>query len=304
MSVYAKVWAYDQHPLQVDAEGNPKPDTRNPAAKAVLVALAEFPGVGQRECWPSQETLALMTDFEERTVRRHLAALEAQGFIRRTERRKQGQRLTDMVTLLGPVEAFGPSSKPPDTRSGRDAKATGQSDQSHRTECPGNRQEEPSNPTGGKETLKPVAAENRTQSQLLTDDFYRRLLDKHRVRLEKEQYAFHLGSFKNMLEKDEPTEEEIDRVLSHMVEVYPNAPKIRATKALQDVRLKRDTGEAWSGPAPWEKAGAQEKSYYEKLYPKKELAKPQLSAEEQRQLEEDRRLEAEVIRSVVGAELQ
>ncbi len=112
MSVYAKVWAYDQHPLQVDKDGSAKDDTRNPAAKAVLVALAEYPGVGQRECWPSQETLSVMTDFDVRTVRKHLDVLEKQGYIARKERHRDGKRTTDMVTLLGPVEVFGPSQVP------------------------------------------------------------------------------------------------------------------------------------------------------------------------------------------------
>lgn len=144
MSVYAKVWAYDQHPLQVDSEGKVKPGTRNPAAKAVLVALAEFPGVGQRECWPSQATLAGMTDFEERTVRKHLDVLERQGLISRTERRKKGQRLTDMVTLLGPIEAFGPAQKPPERHAGSNAEPPERHAANHRNVMPGNRHKEPS----------------------------------------------------------------------------------------------------------------------------------------------------------------
>lgn len=132
MSVYAKVWAYDQHPLQVDKDGNEKPETRNPAAKAVLVALAEHPGVGQRECWPSQETLSTMTDFDVRTVRKHLDVLQKQGYIARKERHRDGKRTTDMVTLLGPIEAFGPSQnatkKQPERGAGRK--------QSNRNVCP------------------------------------------------------------------------------------------------------------------------------------------------------------------------
>lgn len=153
MSVYAKVWAYDQHPLQVDTDSKtPKPGTRNPAAKAVLVALAEFPGVGQRECWPAQETISLMTDFDERTVRRHMAVLEAQGYIARKERRHKGHRLTDMVTLLGPIEAFGPGGKPPDRVSA--------SKKSHRTECP-----EPPDRVSGEPSLEPsVTSEDKSSS--------------------------------------------------------------------------------------------------------------------------------------------
>lgn len=153
------------------------------------------------------------------------------------------------------------------------------------------------NPTGGKGTLNPVAVENRTQSQLLTDDFCRRLRATHKVRLEQDQYEFHLGSFRNMLAQDEPTDEEIDRVIAHMVAAFPSAPKIRATKALQDVRLERDTGEAWNKPAPWEEAQEErrEKSYYEKKYP----TQPQKLPKELAALaEENRRLEAEMLKDV------
>lgn len=108
MSIWAKTWAYKQHPKRIDEDGN-KTDRKHPAAKSVLVALAEYPGPGQRDCWPSQQTLALMTDYSERQVRACLADLEAQGLIKRTERRrKDGSRRSDRVTLLGPLSAFGP----------------------------------------------------------------------------------------------------------------------------------------------------------------------------------------------------
>jgi hypothetical protein len=135
MSIWHKAWAYEQHPLQVDKEGNPKQGTKNPPAKAVLVALAEFPQPGVLICWPAQETLAEMTDYDERTVRRHMAALERQGYIKRTERwSKDHRRLSDQVKFLGPAERFGPGVKLPDTVTGSDdelpdrvSRATGQS---------------------------------------------------------------------------------------------------------------------------------------------------------------------------------
>ena len=108
MSIWAKKWAYEQHPKRIDDEDNIT-DKKHPAAKAVLVALAEYPGPGQRDCWPSQKTLADMTDMTDRQVRRCLSDLEAQGVIKRTERRrKDGTRRSDRITLCGPIEAFGP----------------------------------------------------------------------------------------------------------------------------------------------------------------------------------------------------
>lgn len=107
MSVWAKTWAYEQHPKRV--EDGKLTDKKHPGAKAVLVALAEYPGVGQRTCWPSQDTLADMSDMSDRQVRRCLADLEFQGLIERKERRRaDGSRRSDTVTLLGPLSAFGP----------------------------------------------------------------------------------------------------------------------------------------------------------------------------------------------------
>ncbi|WP_419650474.1 helix-turn-helix transcriptional regulator, partial [Thiolapillus sp.] len=65
MSILARDWAYRQA-------------LRAPE-KPVLVALAEHVGGAGRECWPS---LALMTGYSERTVRRALRALEAAGLVR------------------------------------------------------------------------------------------------------------------------------------------------------------------------------------------------------------------------------
>jgi hypothetical protein len=108
MSVWAKKWAYEQHPKRLDEDGKIT-CKKHPSAKAVLVALAEFPGPGQRQCWPSQNTLATMTDFTERQVRACLSDLEKQGLIKRTRQtRRDGTRRSDMITLLGPEEAFGP----------------------------------------------------------------------------------------------------------------------------------------------------------------------------------------------------
>jgi hypothetical protein len=129
MSVWAKAWAYEQHPKRIDDDGNVT-DKPHPAAKAVIVALAEFPGPGQSICWPSQSTLSAMTDYDQRTVRRCLKDLEQQGLIRRSEReRDDGSRRSDEIELVGPTERFGPPQDapedspdedpyPPDTLSG------------------------------------------------------------------------------------------------------------------------------------------------------------------------------------------
>lgn len=123
MSIWAKTWAYKQHPKRVEKDSDGAEfvaGKKHPAAKAVLVALAEYPGPGERHCWPSQNTLAGMTDMTDRQVRRCMADLEFQGLIHREEqRRKDGTRRSDTITLLGPIEEFGPAEGQPDERSGR-----------------------------------------------------------------------------------------------------------------------------------------------------------------------------------------
>jgi hypothetical protein len=101
MSVWAQAWAYEQR-------------TGSGGAKAVLVALAIFADdVGF--CYPSQERLAGMTEQAERTVRLHLAALEAGRFIRRERRRRpDGTYLSDGFHLLAPAERLRPHIPAPD----------------------------------------------------------------------------------------------------------------------------------------------------------------------------------------------
>ena len=100
MSIWAKKWAYEQ---RVGQSG----------AKAVLVALAEFADE-TGFCFPSQPTLASMTEIKERTVRAHLKLLESKGFIAREHRRVDGGRWTsDGYMLLAEAEQL----KPPAAKS-------------------------------------------------------------------------------------------------------------------------------------------------------------------------------------------
>ena len=74
--------------------------TGNAGRKAVLMALAQFAdedGV----CYPGQETLATHTELSARSVRDHLAQLEADGLLVRTERRwaDSKKRRTDLYQL-------------------------------------------------------------------------------------------------------------------------------------------------------------------------------------------------------------
>lgn len=106
-----------------------------------------------------------------------------------------------------------------------------------RTHDDRNRHIEPSSPTGGEQSS---AAGDRTPQQQLTDDLYRRVLEKHKVRLSKKQYSFHLGGFSQMLKHDDPSERELERIVVHMTDTLPRYPKLSPAEALQDVRFGRD----------------------------------------------------------------
>jgi DNA-binding transcriptional ArsR family regulator len=120
VSVWAKSWAYEQ-------------TTGSPGRKSVLAALAEFADA-EGKCRPGQKTIAAMTEFEDRTVRRHLAKLEEDGFIERTERRRaDGTRTSDETRLLAPPERLVPPKKDqPDNLTGSEP-STGQKLQDNRT---------------------------------------------------------------------------------------------------------------------------------------------------------------------------
>jgi DNA-binding MarR family transcriptional regulator len=87
MSAEARTWAKKQR-------------TGSPAAKSVLVALADYAGSEHGECWPSQATLARETELSERAVRKYLKKLEDDGFIKRKRRgTESGGRTSDLITL-------------------------------------------------------------------------------------------------------------------------------------------------------------------------------------------------------------
>lgn len=113
MSIWAERWACDQ---TVGSTG----------AKFVLVSLARFADE-QGRCYPSQQTISDLTEQDERTVRRHLAALEEKGLIKRQERRRSdGTRTSDLFFLQGPAEAFKPAVK-------SSGGTSGQNDRNNRT---------------------------------------------------------------------------------------------------------------------------------------------------------------------------
>lgn len=146
MSIYATKWAYAQ---------NVTPAGR----KFVLVALADFADAEGR-CFPGQDTLAVMTGQDERSIRRHMDALEEAGLIRREERRRSdGSRTTDVVYLLAPTEALRPEA--PVRATGQNDRlgraATGQSVRNNRTICP----TQPDKLSGHEPSVEPSVEEER-----------------------------------------------------------------------------------------------------------------------------------------------
>ncbi len=85
----------------------------NPEAKSVLNAVAVFAdehGVA----YPSQRTLAVVTDMTERSVRTHLSDLENRLKLieRRPRFKENGTRLSDFILLKAPQEALSPYGVP------------------------------------------------------------------------------------------------------------------------------------------------------------------------------------------------
>jgi len=89
--------------------------TGSPAAKSVLMILAEQADADGAACSIAVETIANRTELSRRAVIEHLGTLETAGFIRRERRVNAfGHRLPDDITLTLPGLVLGAPSAPRD----------------------------------------------------------------------------------------------------------------------------------------------------------------------------------------------
>ncbi len=97
-----------------------------PGQKLALFALANY-ATKTGLCFPGQETLAKDTSQGTRTVRRHLAALEQAGFIKRTRRsREDGSRTSDEYQLNMPAAKLAGSEESQPAKTGKPSGQIGQ----------------------------------------------------------------------------------------------------------------------------------------------------------------------------------
>lgn len=82
-----------------------------------------------------------------------------------------------------------------------------------------------------------------TPQQAYTNRVYHALIEEHGIRLNREQYSFHLGHFARILQRDDATHSEAIAAGDRIVERLPYYRKIDASKALQDVRTRAARGE-------------------------------------------------------------
>lgn len=120
MSVWATKWAYEQ---------TIKPVGR----KFVLIAIADFADE-TGWCFPSQETLASMTDQGVSTVRAHIKKLEADGLVKREARYapQGGGRKSDGFWLQAPKESLKPPPKSKPPKAGGKVKQTAKTEIAYR----------------------------------------------------------------------------------------------------------------------------------------------------------------------------
>lgn len=127
--------------------------TGSATRKAILLVLADYADEAW-SCWPSQERIAWETELGERTVRRTLTELEADGLIRRVARRGAGgHRTSDRTVLVEtairalPARAAGRAHQPATVAGCQPATDDSQpatDDNPNRPQWPGNRHREPS----------------------------------------------------------------------------------------------------------------------------------------------------------------
>lgn len=108
MSVHAVKWAWSQQ-------------VGNSTRKLVLVALADHSN-SDGECWPSLARVAEFAECDERTVRRHIVALENGGFVVREGRRPRPDGYFGMRTyrLLMDSESTGQQCPPDNLSTGHE----------------------------------------------------------------------------------------------------------------------------------------------------------------------------------------
>lgn len=109
MSVHAVKWAWSQQ-------------VGNSTRKLVLVALADHSN-SDGECWPSLARVAEFAECDERTVRRHIVALENGGFVVREGRRPRSDGYFGMRTyrLLMDSESTGQQCPPDNLSTGHES---------------------------------------------------------------------------------------------------------------------------------------------------------------------------------------
>jgi DNA-binding MarR family transcriptional regulator len=73
-----------------------------PSARIVYFTLTTYAGA-EGQAWPKQSTLAAVTGYDERTIRRATADLEGAGFILVEVRNPDSYRRTNIYTLIDPT---------------------------------------------------------------------------------------------------------------------------------------------------------------------------------------------------------
>ena len=233
MSVYARIWAYEQAVGEVVEKDGAKVWRADPGAKFVLTTVAEFTNE-QGVAWCGQETIAQMTGMGLSTVRRHLAKLEDdyELIIRRERRRKDGTRTSDYIIFNGPKEAFRPKTNQA-LKSGGSEESTAQSEQNNRSNRAGmNRQVvDPS----VKNTSKDVdAASPPSPGQFI--GYLREELDGADVPLLRNREDRYAGEFNKLIKKGVSTDV-LYKVCDRIVERWKGDEhkKLLAELALEDV---------------------------------------------------------------------
>lgn len=171
-------------------------------------------------CWPSQGYVEWATDYSRETIKASYRRLRAAGALETV--RQSGGR--GQVPILR-VNPFALPAKPPRERGEPDnpllAQKGGSSSQEGGKQLPPRTVREPSKePTFGAENSKEESAKPKpTRQQRVMDAIYD-ALKAERLRLSRDEYSHNLGRVKEMLEKDEPTDAELEALPEACAEYF------------------------------------------------------------------------------------
>ncbi len=221
-----------------------------PNKRLVLLAYADHADDDGDNVFPSLGRVAHKTGYSVDQVRRLSRELAADGLMELAEKgvgRGNTHRYRLTLEKGSKLPAFKPKSE---------KVAESQEKVASRPEKVAPMPPEPSEPSGNHH-VEANASSGKPQSvgleKYIVDEIYQAMKEAD-FRLPNEHFKYHLGRAKDILEKDSPTNEEIEALPQAFVDLWTIKGKADAHSALMEMRRQKARPDLVKvgGPPPWE----------------------------------------------------